>query len=264
MSATDSPATENPPFPGMKTGARARRLFHRWDLTPREAAAVQVRLRSKVVRGDSLGTVRHVAGTDVGFEKGGAVTRAAVVVLTYPELDLADYAIARLPTKFPYVPGLLSFREAPAVLAALERLRLRPDLVLCDGQGYAHPRRCGLASHIGILAGLPTIGAAKSRLLGTYAEPPQKRGAWRPLMDGGETIGAVLRTRSGVKPIFVSIGHRVSLETAVRYVMGCTPRYRLPETTRWAHRLASGDLRQFDNYLAARHNRHNRKQRSKG
>lgn len=248
----------------MKTRARAGKPIHRWDLTPREAAGVQARLRSKVVRDDRLGAVRRVAGTDVGFEKGGAVTRAAVVVLTYPELDLADYAIARLPTKFPYVPGLLSFREAPAILAALERLKLRPDLILCDGQGYAHPRRCGLASHIGLLAGIPTIGAAKSRLLGTYDEPPQKRGAWRPLLDDGETIGAVLRTRSGVKPIFVSIGHRVSLETAVRYVMGCAPRYRLPETTRWAHRLASGDLRRFDNYVAARHNQNKKRRRSMG
>ncbi len=244
----------------MNAKAEARHVPHRWDLTPREAAVLQDQLRSKVVLQDKLGTIRLVAGTDVGFERGGTVTRAAVAVLTYPELELADYAIARLPTRFPYVPGLLSFREAPAVLAALERLGLNPDLILCDGQGFAHPRRCGLASHIGILTRIPTIGAAKSRLLGEYGEPPQKRGAWRPLTDHGETIGAVLRTRMGVKPIFVSCGHRVSLATAVHYVMACVTRYRLPETTRWAHRLASGPLDRFDNLPAAGHNRGKRGQ----
>ncbi|OGA52323.1 MAG: endonuclease V [Betaproteobacteria bacterium RIFCSPLOWO2_12_FULL_62_13] len=247
----------------MNAKAELRHPQHRWNLTPREAAALQDELRSKVVLQDDLGAVRLVAGTDVGFERGGTVTRAAAAVLTYPDLEFADYAIARLPTRFPYVPGLLSFREAPAVLAALDRLRLRPDLILCDGQGFAHPRRCGLASHIGILAGTPTIGAAKSRLLGEYEEPPQRRGAWRPLTHNGETIGAVLRTQANVKPIFVSCGHRVSLATAVNYVIACVTRYRLPETTRWAHRLASGPLDRFDNLPAASHNRRNTGHRSR-
>lgn len=226
--------------------------MHSWELSPREAFALQRRLRVKIVTGDRLGPVRHVAGTDVGFENAGRVTRAAVAVLTFPALELADWAVIRQPTRFPYVPGLLSFREIPALLVALSRLRVRPDLVLCDGQGLAHPRRCGLASHLGLVAGFPTIGVAKSRLMGTYREPPQRRGAWTPLRDGGEIIGAVLRSRSHVKPIFVSIGHRVSLDTAVACTMACVTRYRLPETTRWAHRLASGP--EIDRSPGRRHN----------
>ncbi len=140
--------------------------------------------------------------------------------------------------RFPYVPGYLSFREIPAVLAVLERLTVRPDVILCDGQGIAHPRRCGLASHLGVVSGLPTIGVAKSRLVGDHDEPGLNRGDWVPLMDKGEIIGAVLRTRTGVKPIYVSIGHRVGLETAIRLVLACTPRFRLPETTRAADRLS--------------------------
>lgn len=213
---------------------------HSWALTPRQAIALQKQLRDKVLRKDSLGTVRHVAGTDVGFEQSGAVSRAAVVVLTYPGLELVDYSIARLPTCFPYVPGLLSFREAPVVLSALDALRVQPDLILCDGQGIAHPRRMGIASHIGILRDIPTIGVGKTRLTGSHEEPPQQRGAWQPLTDRGEIIGAVLRTRANTRPIFVSTGHRISLQTAVQYVLACTTRFRLPETTRWAHRLASG------------------------
>lgn len=217
-----------------------RPVRHNWNLTPREAIAVQNRLRGKIMLEDDFGTVSRVAGTDVGFEDDGRTTRAAVAILSFPELELVECALARLPTRFPYVPGLLSFREVPALLAALEKLRAPPDLVLCDGQGYAHPRRCGLATHLGLVTGLPTIGVAKSRLTGTFSDPPQRRGAWRPLVDRDEIIGAVLRTRTGVKPVFVSAGHRVSLKAAIRYTMACVGRYRLPETTRWAHRLASG------------------------
>lgn len=141
------------------------------------------------------------------------------------------------------------------MLAALGRLRLRPDLILCDGHGFAHPRRCGLACHIGFLADFPAIGVGKSRLIGAYDEPPQERGAWRPLMHDGETIGAVLRTKPNVKPVYVSIGHRVNVATAVNYVMACVTKYRLPETTRWAHRLASGPLGAIDKSPPARHNR---------
>lgn len=216
-------------------------LVHPWDLTPRDAIALQNRLRDRVVVSDDLPErIDTVAGVDVGFEDGGRVTRAAVAVLRYPELTLADHAIARLPTVFPYVPGLLSFRELPAVLTAVEQLRIRPDLFLCDGQGLAHPRRFGIACHLGVLLDAPSIGVAKTRLCGTFPEPPDQRGAWTPLEDGGETIGAVLRTRRRVKPLFVSTGHRVSLETAIDWVLRCATRYRLPETTRQAHRLASG------------------------
>jgi deoxyribonuclease V len=168
------------------------------------------------------------------------VTRAAVAVLRYPELDVLETAIARRPTTFPYVPGLLSFRELPAVLEALEQLREPPDLLLCDGQGIAHPRRLGIASHLGLLVDLPSIGVAKTRLCGMHEEPLNQRGAWTPLWAEGEIIGAVLRTRPGVKPLYISPGHRISLDTAIQLVMACCTRYRLPETTRHAHRLASG------------------------
>jgi deoxyribonuclease V len=181
-----------------------------------------------------------VAGIDVGFEEAGSVTRAAVAVLAFPTLRPLESALARLPTAFPYVPGLLSFREIPAVLEALHQLSAPPDLLLCDGQGYAHPRRFGLACHLGVLTGLPSIGVAKSRLLGTHGPLPAHKGAWVPLLDGEETVGAVLRTRTGVAPLYVSIGHRVTLPTAIHWVLACTTRYRLPETTRQAHRLASG------------------------
>lgn len=230
-------------------------IRHSWHVTPRAAIALQRRLRSRVIRLGRPARVRHVAGTDVGFERGGAVTRAAVAVLAYPELELVDHAIARQPTRFPYVPGLLSFRELPALLAALGRLRIRPDVILCDGHGLAHPRRFGIASHLGVYCGIPTIGVAKSRLIGEHRPPPQRRGAWVPLTDQGETIGAVLRSRVHTRPIYVSIGHRLSLPAAVRLVMACTTRFRLPETTRWAHRLASGPARQIDRLPTSRHNR---------
>ena len=216
----------------------ARRL-HGWDLTPKEAIALQTALHGRVVRKDQIGTVRRVAGVDVGFEQAGRVTRAAIAVLEYPGLALLEQVVARVATTFPYVPGLLSFREAPAVLAAFEKVRLAPDLILYDGQGIAHPRRFGIASHVGLLLDCPSIGVAKSRLVGEHRMPATRRGAWTPLRDAGEVIGAVLRTRAGVKPLYVSIGHRVSLETAVRWTLACVTRYRLPETTRWAHRLAS-------------------------
>jgi deoxyribonuclease V len=214
--------------------------LHRWPRSPRQAIALQEKLRAKVEGRDRMGRVRHVAGADVAFEKGGAVTRAAVVVLSFPDLELEDWAVARRPTRFPYVPGLLSFREAPAVLAAWRKLRILPDLLLCDGQGIAHPRRFGLASHLGLLLDVPTIGAAKSRLVGVHEEPGNEKGDWAPLVDDGETVGAALRTRAGVKPIYVSVGHRVTLKTAIRYVLACAPRYRLPETTRLADKLSRG------------------------
>lgn len=217
-------------------------LSHPWNLSATEAIAVQRELRAHLIPSDRLGPVRRVAGVDVGFEAGGTVTRAAVAVLCYPELELLETAIARRPTTFPYIPGLLSFRELPAVLEALERLNEPPDLLLCDGQGIAHPRRFGIACHLGLLVDIPSIGVAKTRLYGTHGEPPDQRGAWTPLRADGEIIGAVLRTRAGVKPLYVSPGHRIGLETAVAYVMGCCARYRLPETTRHAHRLASGKM----------------------
>lgn len=214
-------------------------LRHRWDLTPAQAIALQRRLAARVVTVDDAAPPRRVAGIDVGFEDGGATTRAAVVVLGLPGLELLDSAVARRPTAFPYVPGLLSFRELPAVLDALRRLSVWPDLVLCDGQGLAHPRRFGIACHLGVLLDLPAIGVAKSLLTGRHAPLPPERGRWRALRDGEEVVGAALRTRDGVAPVYVSIGHRVSLRAALRHVLACTPRFRLPQTTRLAHHLAS-------------------------
>jgi deoxyribonuclease V len=213
---------------------------HSWELTFEEARAIQEQLRSEVITEDRLPPVQYVAGVDAGFEESGTITRAAVAVLSFPDLQLRETAIARRPTTFPYVPGFLSFREIPAVLDALEKISITPDLILCDGQGIAHPRRFGIACHLGVLVEVPTIGVAKSLLVGKYAEVSDERGGWKPLIFQGDTIGAVLRTRTGVKPVYVSSGHRVSLTTAIEYVLRCTPKYRLPETTRWADKLSRG------------------------
>lgn len=216
------------------------RAPHRWDLDPSAAIELQRELAQRVIRTDDYGPVRRVAGIDVGFEDNNRTTRAAVAVLSYPDLTLVEQAIARRPTEFPYIPGLLSFREIPAVLDALNRLPQLPDLLLCDGQGLAHPRRLGIASHLGVITDLPSIGVAKTRLSGRHGPVPEQKGEWTPLLDGEEIIGAVLRTRVGVKPLYISLGHRIGLDSAVAFVMGCVTRYKLPETTRWAHRLASG------------------------
>jgi deoxyribonuclease V len=217
-------------------------LTHPWAVSPQEARRIQDALRARVEVEDRLGPVATVAGVDVGFEDSNRITRAAVAVLSFPDLRLITAAVARQPTAFPYVPGLLSFREIPAVLAALDQLSDLPDLILCDGQGYAHPRRFGIASHLGVLLDRPTIGVAKTRLIGEHALPPAEKGSWTTLQDADEIIGAVLRSRTGVKPLYVSIGHRVCLATAIHYTLRCLTRYRLPETTRWAHRLASTEL----------------------
>jgi deoxyribonuclease V len=210
---------------------------HTWDLSPLEASALQSELAKQVVREMQSGDVATVAGIDVGIHVG--VSRAAVVVLDYPGLETVEYAVATRPVTFPYIPGVLSFREGPVILDALKKLSAAPDLLIFDGQGVAHPRRLGIASHIGLLVDLPSIGCAKSRLCGKYEEPGFERGSHVPLMDKGETIGSVVRTRSGVKPVFVSVGHRLDLRTSVDYVLACCRGYRLPETTRRAHLMAS-------------------------
>lgn len=211
-----------------------------WPTTVQEAVALQKQLRSEIVTTDDFGTVSYVAGVDVGFEAQGTITRAAIAVLSWPDLQLQDQAISRRPTSFPYIPGLLSFREIPAIIGACQQLTIIPDILLCDGQGQAHPRRLGIATHLGLLTHLPSIGVGKTRLFGSHAEVGNCRGDWQPLYDREEVIGAVLRTRINTRPLYISSGHRMSLATAIAYVMGCTTRYRLPETTRWAHRLASG------------------------
>jgi deoxyribonuclease V len=220
--------------------ATNQRLMHAWNVTHAEAVAIQNELRRHVVTEDRLGPVRTVAGVDVGFPD-RHTARAAVIVLSFPGLKPLDYAVATIPVEFPYIPGLLAFREVPSVLAAVEKLRVTPDLFIFDAQGLAHPRRLGLASHAGVLLDWPSIGCAKSRLVGACVEPGSQRGDTSPLLDRDEQIGAVVRTRAGVKPVYVSIGHRTNLDTAVCFVFDCAPRYRLPETTRFAHRVAGGE-----------------------
>ncbi len=213
-------------------------IRHRWDLTPAEAIGIQEQLRHLVITEDRLPPIRRVGGVDVHFDREGKRALASVAVLSFPELRPEEHALASLSVSFPYLPGLLSFRELPPVLAALARLSTPPDLLLCDGQGLAHPRRFGMACHLGVITGMPTIGVAKTRLLGNHPELAEERGAWAPLMDQNEVVGVALRTKARVKPLFVSVGHRVSLPSAIRFVLDCTPRYRLPETTRIADHLA--------------------------
>jgi deoxyribonuclease V len=212
---------------------------HPWPLTVEEAIAIQNQLQPEVITEDQLGEVQYVAGVDVGFEQDYAISRAAVAVLSFPDLQLVEQAIARRPTTFPYVPGFLSFREVPVVIDALEQVTTIPDLILCDGQGIAHPRRFGLACHLGVLTDMPTIGVAKSLLIGKHEELPVEKGSWQPLRYKGKIVGAVVRSRTGVRPLYVSLGHRISLNTAIDYTLRCITKYRLPETTRWADKLAS-------------------------
>ena len=217
------------------------RELHRWDLTIPEAMETQRRLAAHVVCSGDPGDVRTVAGVDIAvLEKGrSAPARGAVVVLSYPELELLEQAIVEAEVTFPYVPGLLSFRETPVLLEPLSRVR-KPDLLLVDGQGFAHPRRFGLACHLGLLLDVPTIGCAKSRLCGRHAEPGRAAGSQTDLRDGGEVIGAVVRTRDGIKPVYVSVGHRIGLAEAAEWVLRCCRGLRLPEPTRLAHQAAGG------------------------
>jgi deoxyribonuclease V len=212
---------------------------HPWPQTESEALAIQEKWRSQVKTTSDLSSVNYVAGVDLAYSADDTITKAAIVVLSFPDLQLCDRAIALRPTTFPYIPGFLSFREVPAVLDAWEKLKICPDLLLCDGQGLAHPRRFGLACHLGVLTNIPAIGVAKSRFIGQHEALGENRGSWQPLIDQGEIVGAVVRSRTGVQPIYVSIGHRLDLSTAIDYVLQCTPKYRLPETTRLADRLAS-------------------------
>jgi deoxyribonuclease V len=201
-----------------------------------EARKIQEELRAEVVARDALPRrLRTVAGADVSYDRGSPVLYAAVVVLDAETLAPRESAVARGVARFPYVPGYLSFRELPILAEAFAKLLEKPDLVLCDGHGRAHPRRFGFASHLGVALGVPTIGCAKTRLVGEHGAPGLARGAHTPLRDGGETIGAVLRTRAGAAPIYVSIGHRTSLATARRLVLRFSPRYRVPEPIRAAH-----------------------------
>jgi len=218
-----------------------KKQLHAWDLSPKEAVGVQAALVQRLTHTWDARTVRAVAGVDVSVRRG--VSRSAIVVLSYPELEPLEAVTAESPAAFPYVPGLLTFREGPVVLAAWERLTQAPDLVLFDGQGVAHPRGIGLAAHLGLWIGTPSIGCAKSRLYGRYEEPACEKGAWSPLFDEKDpdrVIGSVLRTRTAVKPLFISPGNRIDAEHATDFVLRCCGAYRLPEPTRWAHRVAGG------------------------
>lgn len=210
------------------------RKLHRWKVTPAQARQIQMELRDRVVREDRLRTVRRVAGADVAFDLRRGRAFAGVVLYSFPELRELERVSAERRLEFPYVPGLLSFREAPALLAAFARLRGEPDVIFIDGHGYAHPRRFGIACHLGVLLGKAAVGCAKSLLLGTHAEPPPAAGKWTPLCHGEELIGAVVRTRAGVKPIYVSQGHRVSLRRAVELALAVCDGYRIPKPTREA------------------------------
>ncbi len=214
-------------------------ISHRWDLTPEEAAALQRDLAAKIERQNRMGPLKHVAGVDVSVRDD--VGQAAIAVLDLEGLSLVEYAVVTRTITFPYIPGLLTFREGPAVLEALAQLKTAPDLLMVDGHGFSHPRRIGIASHLGLAADLPSIGCAKSRLVGQHDEPGEDASSQVPLVDGGEVIGAVLRTRQGVKPMYISIGHRIDLATSIQIVLACCRGYRLPETTRWAHRIAGGE-----------------------
>jgi len=215
------------------------RSLHKWDLSPAEALAVQNGLRLMVVRYNGLGVVHRVAGVDISTRGGRAY--AAIAVLSFPELQLLETAEADLPLTFPYVPGLLAFREGPAIVAALDGLRVEPDLFIFDGHGLAHPRRMGIASHIGVILDRPSIGCAKSLLCGQCEPAGPQMGDHSEIREHGEVIGAAVRTRERVQPVYISIGHRIDLQTAISYALRCCAGYRLPEPTRWAHRVAGGE-----------------------
>ena len=231
-----------------------------WNLSPAEARALQERLRGEVVTRGTPENVTLVAGTDVSAGHLGTRGRAAVVLIEYPSLRPVEAAMHEDEIRFPYVPGLLSFREIPLLLPAFAELMRTPDLVLVDGQGYAHPRRLGLASHLGLLLGKPTIGVAKSRLIGTAAPVGNERGAREPLLDHDETIGEVVRTRTGVAPLYISIGNLIGLDAAVEWVLRLTKGLRLPEPTRLAHQAAAG----VDVVRAAAHTEEKRRTPGRG
>lgn len=207
-----------------------------WNVTPKQAVELQNRLREKVSLADDLGEVCTVGGVDVSIARFSKTGKCGIVVLSFPELEVIETRVHISAIEFPYVPGLLAFRELPIFFQTWDQLAAKPDLLFFDGQGYAHPRRFGLACMAGVLLNKPTVGCAKSRLVGEYAEPPQEPGAVSPLIAAeGDRIGDVVRTKAGCKPVFISPGHRISFETATALALGCTRGYRIPEPTRLAH-----------------------------
>ncbi len=218
--------------------------LHGWQASVPRAFDIQRELAARISRVSEIDRPRLIAGVDISFSRARSVATAAVVVLDYPALQRVEMKTANGKLGFPYIPGLLSFRESPLALAAFERLTAMPDLILVDGQGLAHPRRLGLASHLGLLLDTPTIGCAKSRLCGSYEEPDVAPGCSTDLVDNGEVIGAVLRTKTATNPLYVSIGHKVDLGSAIGWVLACCRGYRIPEPLRLAHLASGGNLKE--------------------
>jgi len=212
---------------------------HNWRVSPQQAILIQRRMASQVLRCSSRQDYRFICGVDATFSLNGKDCLAAVVLWDLVKRQAAEERTSQSRLHFPYVPGLLSFREAPAIIGALRKLQHRPDILLCDGQGIAHQRRLGIASHLGLLTGLPSIGCGKTRLLGSHDPVGPLRGDHTDLMDKDECVGSVLRTKDGVKPLFISIGHKIDLDQAEKTILDCCSRYRLPEPIRLAHQLAS-------------------------
>ncbi len=221
---------------------KARRL-HDWNLSADQAKELQSHLASRISSTASVDNPKFIAGVDISGTDSNCVARGAAVVLSYPGLQLAETSIAEDKVEFPYVPGLLSFRETPLIIKALEGLSIEPDVILIDGQGIAHPRRFGIACHVGLLVDVPTIGCAKSRLWGTHDTPAHEPGSYTELYDNDDVIGVALRTKLRTNPIYVSIGHKVDLTTAVEWTLNCCRGYRVPEPTRYAHLAAGGKLK---------------------
>ena len=211
-------------------------------MTPGEARAIQRDLAGRVSRQNEIGSPKLVAGVDIAASRAGSSGTGAVVVLSFPDLELVEVEVVQKQVDWPYIPGLLSFRESPLVMAACERLKSTPGLFLVDGHGVAHPRRCGIASHLGLLLDTPTIGCAKSLLCGTHGPLGEEPGSSAELVDNGEVVGMALRTRAKVRPVYVSVGHKVDLSSAVEWVMKCCAGFRLPQPARMAHIAASGRL----------------------
>jgi deoxyribonuclease V len=230
---------------------KAERL-HNWQVSTAQALEIQRRLATQVSKRSEVTTPRFIAGVDISVGKEDGMATGAVVILNYPELRVVETKVARGQLELPYIPGLLSFRESPLTLAACQKLTITPDLILVDGQGIAHPRRLGLASHLGLFLNTPTIGCAKSILCGSHETPGAKPGSYTEVVDRGEIIGAALRTKLRVKPVYVSIGHKIDLQTAVYWVMKCCHGYRLPEPTRLAHLAAGGNLEPEKNTIVPR------------
>jgi deoxyribonuclease V len=214
-----------------------------WNVTTARAREIQLELTPRISRIGKVIKPGLIAGVDVSVNRFAKTGAAAVVVLCYPDMKVVETGLAEDSVKFPYVPGLLTFREAPLVLAAFEKLAVTPDLVMVDGQGIAHPRRIGLAAHLGLCIGIPTIGCAKSRYIGEHEILGNEAGSYTELKDNDEVIGAVVRTKTGVKPVYISIGHMIDLPSAVKWTLACCRGYRLPEPTRLAHMAAGGNLK---------------------